>query len=247
MRSSEPSTDEPKQVEMGVEGNQNPNFDAVPALPERPSLRAKVTRYTDSARSACSFSAFTLVLPAFSSLNLQILIPRSVKGFFFPVDPPPPKANVDDADYTPEMTASFLSNLTFAWLTPLMALGYARPLEAPDLWKLQDHRSSSVISDKILRSFEARKLEADAHNSRLASGDIKPASGRRLWWRVSGNMEKERKWLGAQKKRPSLSRAINDSIKAWFWWGGIFKVIGDMAEILSPLLIKVRCATRAFL
>lgn len=165
---------------------------------------------------------------------------RSVKGYFFPVDPSPPKASVDDAEYTPEMHASFLSNLTFSWLDPLMKLGFARPLEAPDLWKLQDHRSSAVIADKILNSFEARQAKANAYNAQLASGEVQPAVSKRLWWRLTGNTEqKTEAWKATQTKKPSLARSVNDSIGAWFWWGGVFKIVGDMAEITSPLLIKV--------
>jgi hypothetical protein len=55
------------------------------------------------------------------------------------------------------MTAGWFSLLTFSWMNSLMTLGYARPLEASDLWKLQDHRSSGVIAEAILTSFDARR------------------------------------------------------------------------------------------
>lgn len=164
-----------------------------------------------------------------------------IKGCFYPIDPPPPPKSVDEAHYTPEATASFFSLLTFAWLTEIMALGFARPLEASDLWKLQDHRSSAVISDKILSSFAARKIQADEWNARLESGEIKPGAVKRIWWNVLGKKdEKVKNWREAQKKKASLARAMNDSIMAWFWWGGVFKLINDMAQVTSPLLVKVR-------
>ncbi len=71
------------------------------------------------------------------------------------------------------MTAGWFSLLTFGWMNRLMVLGYARPLEASDLWRLQEHRSSEVIANAILDSFEARRRKADEYNTRLANGEIK--------------------------------------------------------------------------
>lgn len=48
--------------------------------------------------------------------------------------PPPPAAppSLDDAEITPLASASFLSLLTFSWITPLMDLGYRRTLQATE-------------------------------------------------------------------------------------------------------------------
>jgi hypothetical protein len=40
-------------------------------------------------------------------------------------------------------------------MNSLMTLGHARPLGAPDLRKLQDHRLSGVIAETNLASFDA--------------------------------------------------------------------------------------------
>jgi hypothetical protein len=158
-----------------------------------------------------------------------------------PIDPPPPKGSVDDADYIPEMTAGWFDQLTFGWMNSLMTLGYARPLEASDLWKLQEHRSSEVIAMAILDSFEARRKRAEEYNARLANGEVKPPLSLRLMSSIRGNREERlKRWREKDgKKRPSLTWAINDSVKWWFWSGGILKVIGDTAQITSPLLVKV--------
>lgn len=121
-----------------------------------------------------------------------------------------------------------------------MSLGYARPLEAPDLWKLQDHRSSAVISDKILTSFEKRKVKADAFNERLDKGEVKPGLRKTVWWTLRGNKEnREKEWRKSMRKRASLTMAMNDSIFVWFWSAGVLKVLGDTAQVTSPLLVKV--------
>jgi hypothetical protein len=158
-----------------------------------------------------------------------------------PLDPPPSKGSTDDADYIPEMTAGWFSILTFGWMNSLMSLGYARTLEAPDLWKLQEHRSSEIIANIILDSFEARRRKADEYNTRLANGEIRPPLRLRLISRLWGDGEERLKqWVEKDgRKQPSLAMAINDSVKWWFWSGGILKVAGDTAQVTSPLILKV--------
>jgi hypothetical protein len=140
------------------------------------------------------------------------------------------------------MTAGWFSILTFGWMNSLMTLGYARPLEAPDLWKLQEHRSSEVIANAILDSFDARRKRADEYNTRLANGEIKPPLRLRLMSRLRGDGEARlKRWVEKDgKKQPSLMMAINDSVKWWFWSGGVLKVVGDTAQVTSPLILKAR-------
>lgn len=153
---------------------------------------------------------------------------------------------MDDADYLPDTDANIFSTLTFGWLNPLMSLGYARTLEATDLYKLQDHRSSAVISEKITTSFYARKAKVDAWNARLDRGEIHPGVMKKVWWGMTGNRdEKEREWRKGARKRASLALSMNDSVKLWFWTGGVLKVLGDTSLVTSPLLIKVRVHRRA--
>ncbi|KAI0288069.1 ABC transporter [Russula brevipes] len=141
-----------------------------------------------------------------------------IEGLVFRIDPPPPKESIEDADYTPEMTAGWFSLLTFGWMNSLMVLGYARPLEASDLPKLQEHRSSVVIATAILNSFEARRKSAQEYNARLANGEIKPPLSVWLMSRLRGDRDEQlRRWREEDgKKQPSLTWAINDSVKWWF-------------------------------
>ena len=155
-------------------------------------------------------------------------------------NPPPPKASLDEADIIPEANANWLSLLTFEWIGPLMRLGYFRPLEATDLYKLQDDRSSGVIAEKIIRSFEERQREAAEYNSELANGEISPGL-KGIWWSIRGRrQEREREWRERTgKRKASLAMAANDSVFWFFWSAGIFRLISDVAQITSPLLVKV--------
>ncbi|KAJ7039616.1 ABC transporter [Mycena alexandri] len=140
--------------------------------------------------------------------------------------PKPPGGTLDDAAFSPEISARWWNQIYFGWITPLLALGYARPLEATDLYKLGDERASAYIAEKITASFDKRHNDATEYNIRLANGEIKPAEREKKWREVDG------------KRKASLVWAMNDSIKWWFWTGGLLKVIGDTAQITSPLVVK---------
>lgn len=155
--------------------------------------------------------------------------------------PEPPKQSLDDAWIIPEATASFFSLITFSWITSLLGLGYARPLEATDLYKLQAERGAAYIADQITESFARRMKIANEYNEKLANGEIKPGL-KALWWTILGNREaKEKKWRDETgRKKASIVWAMNDSIKWWFWSAGLFKIAGDTAQVTSPLVVKVR-------
>jgi len=130
--------------------------------------------------------------------------------------------------------------LTFNWITTLLGLGYARPLEASDLFKLQDSRAAATIADKISASYERRAKAAKEYNTRLVSGEVRPGL-KAIWWTLKGRRkELEEEWrTRTGKKKPSLAWAINDSVKWWFWTGGLMKFVSDTLQVTSPLVVKV--------
>ncbi|KAG1899413.1 ABC transporter [Suillus fuscotomentosus] len=150
-----------------------------------------------------------------------------------------PKKSIHDADLIPEATAGFASLLWFTWITPLLSLGYARPLESSDLYRLQEERGALPIAEAILASFKTRQKKAAEYNDRLTKGEISPGL-RGLWWSIKGvRKEREKQWREKDgKRKASLILAMNDSVFWWFWSAGILKVIGDTAQITSPLVVK---------
>ncbi|KAF9484355.1 ABC transporter [Pholiota conissans] len=153
--------------------------------------------------------------------------------------PPPPTYSIEDAALIPEADAGTFSILTFNWMTSLLNLGYSRPLEPSDLWKLQDERGSAHIAKLINESFDRRVLQAQEYNKRLANGEISPGL-KGVWWTITGRRaSKEKEWREKTgKKTASLAWALNDSVKWWFWSAGMFKLVGDLAQTTSPLVLK---------
>ncbi|ORZ17222.1 multi drug resistance-associated protein MRP [Absidia repens] len=49
----------------------------------------------------------------------------------------------------PEDTSNIFSRLTFEWMTPLMRLGYEKPLTMDDLWDLKQDDQSGIVGEKF--------------------------------------------------------------------------------------------------
>ncbi|ORZ19904.1 multi drug resistance-associated protein MRP [Absidia repens] len=49
----------------------------------------------------------------------------------------------------PEETTNIFGRLTFEWMTPLMRLGYEKPLTMDDLWDLKHDDQSSIVGEKF--------------------------------------------------------------------------------------------------
>lgn len=96
--------------------------------------------------------------------------------------PPPPPLSMNDSGEIPLARANWYSQWSYEWITPLLFLGYRRPIEAEDLWKLDGPRQAETLSEHLLAEWEARVAKCDEHNGKLASGETPiPASMRRRW------------------------------------------------------------------
>ncbi|KAF5393181.1 hypothetical protein D9757_001344 [Collybiopsis confluens] len=163
-------------------------------------------------------------------------------------NPPPPRKSLDDAPVTPIVNASFLSKLTYTWVTPIMALGYQRTLQVSDLWKMDESMSAARLSEQLDNAWARRVNEASEWNLKVELGEVTPGIPRRLYWSVkafaSGNYRERRKDLGKRwrevdgKREASLAWALNEVFGHLFWIGGFIKVFGDTSQMMGPLLVK---------
>ncbi|KAF5542236.1 ABC transporter [Fusarium mexicanum] len=61
-------------------------------------------------------------------------------------------------EVTAEQDAGFLSKLWFAWLSPLMTIGYRRHLERNDIWTVSDARLMDTLQPSLDAAFRKRVL-----------------------------------------------------------------------------------------
>ncbi|CAI7803035.1 unnamed protein product, partial [Closterium sp. NIES-53] len=78
----------------------------------------------------------------------------------------------------PEDHTSFINRLTFGWMTPLMALGYRRPLEDSDVWRLNDGDRTATVYGRFERMWREEKGRPKPWLLRA----LHSCFGRRFWW-----------------------------------------------------------------
>lgn len=66
------------------------------------------------------------------------------------VPPPIP----EDPGVIPQSLSHFWSYLWFGWMSPLMRVGYQRPLEQGDLWRVDRDREADVMADRLAINLE---------------------------------------------------------------------------------------------
>lgn len=100
----------------------------------------------------------------------------------FRSDPPPPPLSMDDSGQIPLAYTNFYMDWSYEWITPLLFLGYRRPIEPEDLWKLDSPRQAETLSERLIVEWEKRVAKCDEHNNKLASGETQiPNKLRRRW------------------------------------------------------------------
>ncbi|KAG8164026.1 hypothetical protein KVR01_005944 [Diaporthe batatas] len=118
----------------------------------------------------------------------------------------------------PESSANWLSILLFAWLSPTLRIGYTRPLQADDLYDMPDNRRAENHADKLEHSWAARMKRN--RNMPAESGSWKPF------------------WMRRRSDSTVLAMSLNDVCFRWFWLGGMFKLAGDLTQMVTPLIIR---------
>ncbi|KAI6165738.1 ABC protein [Pisolithus thermaeus] len=168
--------------------------------------------------------------------------------------PPPPPLSLENAQLIPLANASIYSQLTYSWMSKLMVLGYQRTLQASDLYKLDLSRQAGPLAEKLEAAWKKRVEAAADWNNRLDRGEIHPSIVKRLIWAIRAitpergfakrtyserraRLEQHWRDVGG-KKHASLTWALNDVLAWSFWPGGVFKVIGDVAQLMGPLVLK---------
>lgn len=123
---------------------------------------------------------------------------------------------------------------------------------------------SGFLADKLMANFNRRKLKVEKWNEALENGTYKPNAATKAWWKTKKAIFGV--GSGDGKDRVGLAGAISDTFFWQFWSGGVvsrsswllsmyllinnlltlsiirvlmqIKVIGDLAQITSPLVTK---------
>jgi ATP-binding cassette subfamily C (CFTR/MRP) protein 1 len=163
-----------------------------------------------------------------------------------PLHPPPAPPAFGSHTVVPERKASIFSKLIFHWLSPLLSVGFTRPLEVDDLWQLDEHnkakKASQLLETHFYRGYDV-KTSSDEQKEAPAT-DATPGekeesdSGNDDLEKGTQKSKKVKAVKGKKKKQPSLVLSIHAVFWRRIWLGGFFKLISDTLQTTSPLVNK---------
>lgn len=139
----------------------------------------------------------------------------------------------------PVVHANFVSEWTYHWIQPLLLVGYQRPLQPTDLWKLPEELEAGPLADALMDNFNRRRKNVEDWNKAIDDGSFKPSALRRTWWRAQKAMGRGD---GTGKRKIGLAMALSDTFRWRFWSSGFIKVIGDTAQVRAPCLHQLSFA-----
>ncbi|CAG5911647.1 unnamed protein product [Menidia menidia] len=134
---------------------------------------------------------------------------------------------VTDPNPCPETTAGFLSTMTFWWFTSLAIKGYKMPLEAKDLWSLNQRDSSKVMVPRLLKEWEKEQAKAKSEEN-VSSQAMYAKPPPSTTNHVTGGG-------GGGREQPRGSRAFGP----YFLIGSAYKLLQDTITFVNPQLLRM--------
>ncbi|XP_058142363.1 multidrug resistance-associated protein 1 isoform X1 [Dasypus novemcinctus] len=147
---------------------------------------------------------------------------------------------INDPNPCPESSASFLSRITFWWITGLVVRGYRQPLESTDLWSLNREDTSEEVVPVLVKNWKkecARSRKQPVKIVYPAKDPAKPKGGSK----VDVNEEVEALIVRSpQKERdPSLFKVLYKTFGPYFLMSFLFKALHDLMMFAGPELLKL--------
>ncbi|XP_032429695.1 canalicular multispecific organic anion transporter 2 isoform X2 [Xiphophorus hellerii] len=156
---------------------------------------------------------------------------------------------VTDPNPCPEATAGFLSTVTFWWFTSLAIKGYKMPLEAKDLWSLNQRDSSKKIVPKLLKEWEKEQTKVKSSEQNLTTkatyAKQQPSATNHVSGGAAGgetSPEEVEVLLSNQKAsphQPSFLRVLIKAFGPYFLIGSGFKLLQDSIIFVNPQLLRM--------
>ncbi|XP_063171075.1 multidrug resistance-associated protein 1-like [Candoia aspera] len=157
----------------------------------------------------------------------------------FPERPPLFSEDVQVPNPCPESSASFLSKITFWWISGLMIQGYRQPLEAKDLWSLNKEDTSEEVVPGLADSWAQEYGRAQRLPSPMLYSPKKPAKLSNSSSDVTEEAEALILGPPARSREPSLFRVLYKTFGPYFLMSFLFKAFHDLMMFTGPELLKL--------
>ncbi|XP_069467621.1 ATP-binding cassette sub-family C member 2 [Ambystoma mexicanum] len=160
----------------------------------------------------------------------------------------------------PEVTASFLSRITFSWFNRIVVKGYKHPLELEDLWELNKEDKTQRIHDvfeknmiqevkKAKKALEKRRQkQINKHQTSIIMNGLSKSQSQDVLVMEEKTKGKQKTATPGPEKDFPKSWLIKVLVKT-FWplllKTALFKLVHDLLVFVSPQLLKLMVAFTA--
>ncbi|KAM9305127.1 multidrug resistance-associated protein 1 [Gastrophryne carolinensis] len=152
--------------------------------------------------------------------------------------PPLFSERVNDPNPCPESGASFLSRITFWWISRMMVQGYKRPLETKDLWSLNKEDTSVEVVPVLAKNWETEYLKAKRQPLKMTYSPKKPAKPQEPNDETREEAEALIVKTPAKDIQPSLFKALYKTFGPYFFMSSFFKIVHDVLMFSGPEILK---------
>nr|XP_020463909.1 multidrug resistance-associated protein 1-like [Monopterus albus] len=147
--------------------------------------------------------------------------------------------NVKDSNPCPEYGASFLSRITFWWISRMVITGYKRPLEEKDLWSLNPEDCSQKVVPQLVQRWklQCQKVKSTEQKTLYSPRPVPHRDGKE----APGVEESEILLVKTQKKtkEPSLFWALCLAFGPYFLISCLYKIIQDILMFVGPEILRL--------
>ncbi|KAL0992607.1 hypothetical protein UPYG_G00095650 [Umbra pygmaea] len=207
------------------------NFWLVAVLCATVTFRSKIIQAINQPLTVCGFRYTTFYI--YYALLLVALLLSAI-----PDQPPLFSQASRDMNPCPEIGASFLSRISFWWITGLMVTGYKRPLEQKDLWCLNSEDRSQRIVPQLVRRWTNECLKVKRPEEKLLYSPKKAPGGERK----DGQPVEEAEILISKAPQktaePSLLWALCRTFGPYFFISSMYKLIQDVLMFVGPEILR---------
>ena len=154
---------------------------------------------------------------------------------------------VPEQEKNEEERAGFISRLLFLWLSPLVSLGYEKPLELDDLPELSLTNSCGVCGREFQEAWTVAQREAAEENERREREKLEKTAGKggekedgadgQGQGPGTGDGEKEEEEEEEPPAQASLLLVLWGFIRAGMIESGVIKFFHDILQFTPPLLL----------
>ncbi|XP_076000227.1 multidrug resistance-associated protein 1 isoform X2 [Genypterus blacodes] len=144
---------------------------------------------------------------------------------------------VKDQNLCPEFGASFLSKITFWWISRLLVTGYKRPLEEKDLWSLNPDDCSQRIVPQLVRRWdkECQKVKRTEQKTLFSPQGAARTDSKEAMEESEIFIIKNPK----KTKEPSLFWALCLTFGPYFLISCVYKIIQDILMFVGPEILRL--------